>query len=461
MLSLASHIRIFKNYSETTGKFNSPLESDWTPVNERTYNLDAENPDQGITKIVNNEPIEGTEEYVSLLEAGHTVQIDLYFVNNIEIESSFKNLTKTAKITLPRKLTFNGINLVTGQFPLFNRGDLILIELGYEYVDNNNNLKTTRKEVFRGYVTKIGQTVPITIECEDQMFMLKQALVQYPDNNTYPKESNTPISFSSLIQRLLSKQNTLLLPQQQIFNFNPTQLNSATHKDPNGLIPVYISLNTNNLTYSTQGKKTLAEVFKELKQKYGIVCYFDDFSNLHFEMPYINTKELAILSGSAKTLHYESQIIDDKNMKYQRAEDTYVRLVYSSQCTDKKYPTLYASNPNTTDKFYGDALGDTITYNTPAYNPAYSAQTQSELNHLAELKYYSEKYTGYAKGSTFETFGEPTIYVGQSVKLTSSKYPERDGIFQVSGVKRKFGMSGYRQIIEVAIDISKNKFPTQ
>ena len=70
------------------------------------------------------------------------------FVNNVEINTSYENLTDTAKITLPRKLNFDGKPIVVGVTSLFKRGDKVKIELGYF-----PNLRT----VFNGYIGLITQ----------------------------------------------------------------------------------------------------------------------------------------------------------------------------------------------------------------------------------------------------------------------------------------------------------------
>ena len=49
-------------------------------------------------------------------------------VINVKIESSWGVLTDTCEITIPRKLSFKGREIATGDNPLFKKGDKVVIE---------------------------------------------------------------------------------------------------------------------------------------------------------------------------------------------------------------------------------------------------------------------------------------------------------------------------------------------
>ncbi|QEE51039.1 hypothetical protein FUA48_16080 [Flavobacterium alkalisoli] len=92
-------------------------------------------------------------------------------VNNIHIEQSIKNQTKTAKIILPRE--YNSA-IVNGSVESIARknitefikaGDAVSIKLGY---DGDN------EEEFSGVVSSIGADIPLEIDCEDEMWHLKR-----------------------------------------------------------------------------------------------------------------------------------------------------------------------------------------------------------------------------------------------------------------------------------------------
>lgn len=86
-------------------------------------------------------------------------------VNSVRIESSWRSLTDTAELTLPRNIKFFDKRKVR---EVFKRGDRVVIELGYNGFLNKE---------FEGYITKVSDDFPITIECEDEMFRLKSESV--------------------------------------------------------------------------------------------------------------------------------------------------------------------------------------------------------------------------------------------------------------------------------------------
>jgi len=84
------------------------------------------------------------------------------FVNQVTIESSWKKFTDTAVVFLPAALRINKNDLKTS-LPV---GSKVEIQLGYA----SKGLVT----LFTGYVARIHNKVPVEIECEDEMWQLKQ-----------------------------------------------------------------------------------------------------------------------------------------------------------------------------------------------------------------------------------------------------------------------------------------------
>jgi hypothetical protein len=98
-------------------------------------------------------------------------------VTEIEVNSSWENLTDTATITFPRLLKWQGRELATGPNPLLKRGDKVLVRIGY---DGENT------EVFRGVIRDITGEVPVKLICEDEMYLLKsgEKTLSYKDTST-------------------------------------------------------------------------------------------------------------------------------------------------------------------------------------------------------------------------------------------------------------------------------------
>lgn len=82
-----------------------------------------------------------------------------------EIVRDSEALTTTCKVTLPRKVKWKGETSIP-----IRRGDKISVWLGY---DDNLQL------AFSGYVLRIGNKAPLVLECEDEMFNLKNKVMDY------------------------------------------------------------------------------------------------------------------------------------------------------------------------------------------------------------------------------------------------------------------------------------------
>lgn len=408
-----------------------------------------------------------------LNSTGKNYGLRFYFVNSVEIDSSFKNLTKTAKVKLPRNLQFDGIPINK----LFNRGDGILIELGYIW-KNDNTTFTSLRPMFVGYIVNIGLSTPIELYCEDGMFALKN-IQKSINTKVYP---DGKLTLTQIID-ILFKDNGDYLQVDEIKE--PDKTNSdyinPSHKvgdqlyqgsDFQDYIPVLIqkggNLDIDPFTYSGTNIKSIAEILDELKKKLYIFIYFDDFGNLRFELPYTNISML----GKYQTIYYDEQVIKD-NLNFQLEEDVLVKVIFKSKSSkkgldDKNREIIGTSggviNPTSSFKsddtnkdipskypYIGDKDGDSIPVNSA------EDMTQQQCNDMGFRVYRSNKYTGFKRGSTITTFGEPVCRVGQSVILDykdpilREKYKERIGRFAVHAVKRTFDMNGYRQHIELGL----------
>lgn len=95
-------------------------------------------------------------------------KINLDFVVDGEIKSTWKDLTDTAKIVLPRNIKkMKSQDLISD---LISKGDEVTIKLGYDGI-----LKTE----FEGFVTEVEVGIPVVIHCEDHMWKLKQSKITH------------------------------------------------------------------------------------------------------------------------------------------------------------------------------------------------------------------------------------------------------------------------------------------
>lgn len=98
------------------------------------------------------------------------------FVDEINIESTWKELTQKATISLPAALKFDKGKLKQS----IKKGDQVSIKIGYESFD--------QQEVFKGYVSRVIPSVPVVIECEDEMWQLKQININATAKNETMKD---------------------------------------------------------------------------------------------------------------------------------------------------------------------------------------------------------------------------------------------------------------------------------
>lgn len=301
------------------------------------------------------------------------------FVNQVEIETSYENLTDTAKITIPRKLNFDGKPIAVGVDSIFKRGDSVKIELGY-FPD----LRT----VFDGYISKVNPKTPIVLECEDKMFILKTTIIS--------KYSKTSVTLKNLLTDII------------------------------GDVVEFRTLLDVELGSFKVSNASVSKVLDTLKSDYGFYSYFVNG---------VLNVGLAADASDTQTIEYkfEENIIDDSSLEYQRSEDMRLKV---------KAVSINSSDNSKIEVEVGDDDGALKTFYT-------QNATLEGLRQFANLKLTEWKYEGFS--GSFTTFGEPYIRHGDTAKLISDKFPEKNGLYEVVSVKRIFGMDGYKQDIELGI----------
>ena len=338
---------------------------------------------------------------ISITSEGTNRNIRFKFVHSIEIESSYENLTDTCKIVIPRKLTFDGLPLFNGDNPIFRRGDKIEVSIGY--VPNIT-------KVFTGYIKNVGSNVPTVLECEDEMFLLKQYTVNYP-------------SKVGLIERSAKGK---LLKHPQVIPFSVKLDELLDYCLPNIEFEVIDNIDLGSFRAINA---TPAAVLDKLKSEYGLYSYF---RNGVLHVGFANDASVT----SEAEFKMEEVIINSDTLEWQRAEDVRIKCVAIS---------MFPDNTKSEPIEFGDPDGNQITihkYNMDAKSLEFAAKEWIKEN----------KYTGY-RGEV-ETFGEPVMKHGDRIKLTSVKLPERDGTYLIKKVKRVYSVdSGNHQIFTLGAKV--------
>lgn len=97
-------------------------------------------------------------------------------VHEIRLNSSFKDNTSTAEVTIPRNIALFDNQSVR---EVFKRGDLVDIQFGYD-----NDMQHT----FSGYISTVSADAPVIIKCEDEMMNLRRMAVNYSSRRTNLQE---------------------------------------------------------------------------------------------------------------------------------------------------------------------------------------------------------------------------------------------------------------------------------
>lgn len=91
-------------------------------------------------------------------QSGKTISYAV--VSDVVVNTSIRQQTDTATVTVPRKLAHKGKDITQ----YVTAGDEITIELGYD-----DRLKT----VFKGFLKRVKTGVPVVLECENEAYALK------------------------------------------------------------------------------------------------------------------------------------------------------------------------------------------------------------------------------------------------------------------------------------------------
>lgn len=307
---------------------------------------------------------------------GQTEQREGFVINKIvsaEIESSWQSLTDVATLKLPAKWRFQNKRISIRD--LIKKGDPIEISLGYRST-------STR---FTGYVSNVSTSIPIEIECEDAMYLLKRI----PVNKSYQ---------STTVNQLLSD-----------------------------ILPGTISINTiaANIGAFKASKTTVAKVLEKLKDKFGLVSYFKD-NTLYCGRVYLDE-----VAQNPTLFSFESNILDGHNLKYRSADDYALKVRAISNNLDGSKLEVIIGDPDGEER--------TLNY--------FNIKSEIDLRTIAQADFEKLKVNGLT--GDFETYGEPNINHGDYIELVSSDYPERDGVYFTDRVVTTFDSGGYRQNINL------------
>jgi hypothetical protein len=361
------------------------------------------------------------------------------FVNRFENSDSWRDFTNKGKIILPKNLYFRdetgklqplaGSNINVGGFssndPLFLRGDKVTITAGYKYYNRAHREIEDTAVMAVGYISKVGSKIPIELDIEDNMWVLKQT----------PVETHT-----------FTKNDTL----EEIMKF----------------ILKGTGFTTNALTKTTFGEftignETAAQVLQRLQKTYGFEFYFRGNELRGGTLIYIESDAQNEIFG------FQENIIED-DLEYMRKDDIVLSAIAHNTittsggyCKDGTLKTkkkrlevlvTLVKNPrsikerdqyivkvkNKGETFPENIEGERRTFFFP------DANTTEDLALLAYRKLKVYYYTGLR--GTFTTFGIPFMRQGDNVIFRDNELPERNGSYKIKRVDYTGGIDGLRQV---------------
>jgi len=366
------------------------------------------------------------------------------FVNNIEIASSWQNLSDTGTIIFPKKLTFKdqfgnisswekqNVAIATGNTPpLIMRGDSITIELGYNYEYPSGTFNNETNVVFNGYITSVNNRVPLELGFEDNMWKLKQ--IQAPNKTFKASEYTLETMIAELIQ------GTGFTYKNKI-NGSPISTKFADFTTQNETVAQVLERLQKDFRFESS--------FKGNELRCGFIVYYpEDMDKKNFKFQY--------------------NIISDE-LIYKRKDDVKIGVeVHThkmvSNGTNKDGTTKFKTEKIDYFGFYDKNKLKIVTVENKPTAFDGEIRTINMVNMPGEtVQSYVEKqlnrlsYEGWR--GEFETFGLPRVEFGNIVRLIDDVLPERNGNYMVKAVNTTFGMNGFRQ--KITLDIKVDDYST-
>jgi len=362
------------------------------------------------------------------------------FVNNLDISSTWQNLSDTGSIIFPKNLTFKDQfgnvsswakqNIATNNGnlpPLIVRGDSIKIEIGYEYEKTKGNFVTEINKVFNGFITSVNNRIPLEFSFEDNMWALKQ--IQAP-NMTFKQSEWT---LESMIKYLIKDTKYTL---KDMINGSPISTKFGDFTTQNETIAQVLDRLQKDFRFEAN--------FRGNELRCGFIVYYPE-----------NRKE--------HNFKFQHNIISD-DLIYKRKDDVLIGVeVHTHQLiplakTNKDGTTKFKTEKFNYFGYYykGDLKIVQIDQKPKAFEGEIRTINMMKMP-IDEVKNYISKqlnrltYEGW-RGS-FVTFGLPQVNHGDIVQLIDDIIPERNGRYMVKSVETSFGVNGFRQTIGIDIKV--------
>lgn len=308
------------------------------------------------------------------------------FVTDANFVTGWRKFTDTGEVSIPHKFQRNNVNIFVGENNLFNRGDKTEIRVGHF---------PNKELIFEGYLKNITPSIPVKMEFEDSMYLLKQTNITMSFKTT---------SLQNLIESALAE-----------------AISKSSGYIKEGLEEIEVDVVEAELGAFRFSNVNIVKILDQLKKTYALTSYFVG-KTLRVGLAYYG-------DGNEHVFTYGEDIIDsESDLNYVKEEDVKLRVRAKSLMPDN---TLVEVE-------FGDEGGDLreiFKYNAK----------ESELREWAEREIDNLRFEGF-RGS-FKTFMEKIVRHGDVVQIVDSFNPDRTGSYFVEAVEYEFGVNGYFQYI--------------
>lgn len=367
---------------------------------------------------------------------GRNLSFFFDFVTEFEATDTWVDLTNQCKITFPKNvyvknrqgqlISLAGTNPDVQVNTLFHKGDKVTVKMGYYSYDRDGNESREVATVFTGFISYVTSKKPIVLECEDNMWLLKQ----------------TPCT-----PKLLGKNESIesyLRTQLQGTGFTV----NATTQTSVGALQI--------------GNESVAELLQRLRKEYHLEAYFRGSELRLGSQVYLESDNVG---KPTYEFIFQQNIISDE-LQFKRIDDVVLSAVCHTMITktgaaNKKGKTktkqerlsilIYMDKKSGQFKYIEKKQGVDFPANlegerrTLFFPNITSAKDLFELGKKELVKYYYEGFRG-----KFTTFGIPYVRQGDNIIIRDRLLPDRNGKYKVRGVTYKGGVNGHRQ--EIILD---------
>ncbi len=308
---------------------------------------------------------------------------------SVEIERSSDEIAKLATITMPITGVLQSENETTTIeiAKTIKTGMPVSITLAYQdYIENVE---------FTGYVKRINYKIPLEIECEDAIYLIRKKNINKSWQSTTLKAVLTEI-------------------------LNGTGIELA-QEPPEVTLKPYSIKNANG-----------AFALQKIKDDFGLTVYINSEDKLYVGLAYTdNTGTVKyVLNGD------DSNVINADDLKYHSKDDVRLKV---------KAELIHGDNTRTTVEV-GDEDGALRDFKF------YNINSRAELIQLAKQELDKIKFDGY-EGKII-TFLAPYALPGMKAVLSDNRFPDREGAYYIDSVKTLFGSGGAHREIELGIKLN-------